>query len=193
MRSGTNRIKRIGISRHVAALTITGTGILALAGLEASGASTMLESANVSGFHGALVTSAHRTLYLLSNEKGAKIHCSASCLRFWPPMLVKDSLTRVSLGANVTGHIGFVARGKTMKQVTFNSYPLYRYAGDSAALVANGEGLVSYGGTWFVVNAHSTTPAQTAMTRKTSAAQGGSSATTGSTTTTVGSYGGGTW
>ena len=168
----------------------TGVALLAVSTWGAASTSPLLESAKVAGFRGALVTSSHRTLYLLSDEKGAKIHCSASCFRYWPPVLVKDSVRHVSLGPNVKGRVGFLPRGKSMKQVTFNSYPLYRYAGDSLALSAHGEGIVSYGGTWYLVSADSTSPARTALTKKSS---GSTSAATGSTSSTTAPAGGGGW
>jgi len=61
-------------------------------------------------------------------------------------------------GPGVKGRIGFIARSKSMRQVTFNSYPLYRFAGDAGPATAKGEGLVSYGGTWYAIAARSRTP-----------------------------------
>ncbi|MBW4030667.1 MAG: hypothetical protein HIU57_08380 [Acidobacteria bacterium] len=116
-----------------------------------------LEALRVKGSTPVLVNSSHETLYLLSSEKSSHLHCSGACLTYWPPVLVKKSIARVSLGPGVRGKVGFVARPGAMKQVTFNSYPLYRFAGDGRAGSTNGEGLVSYGGTWYVLKAASTT------------------------------------
>ncbi|MDE3139172.1 MAG: hypothetical protein KGL05_04970 [Acidobacteriota bacterium] len=74
------------------------------------------------------------------------------------PVLVKKSTTRVTLGPGVKGRIGFIARSKSKKQVTFNSYPLYRFAGDTGPARSNGEGLFSCGGTWYAIAAGATTP-----------------------------------
>jgi predicted lipoprotein with Yx(FWY)xxD motif len=140
-----------------------------------------LKSANVPGFSGALVNHSSRTLYVLSSEKGAKIKCSGACLSSWPPVLVKSSVTKVALGANVKGKIGFVKRSKTTKQVTFNSYPLYTFAGDSGTLQSNGEGIVSFGGTWYLVKASSSSASLTVFKK--------ASTSTGTTTTTTASGG----
>jgi predicted lipoprotein with Yx(FWY)xxD motif len=144
--------------------------------LSASGATPVLKSAKVPGFAGALVNGSSRTLYVLSSEKGAKLKCKSTCLATWPPLLVKTSVTTISLGAGVKGKIGFVTRSKTMKQVTFNSFPVYTYAGDTGTLQASGEGVQAFGGTWTLAKAKASSPATTAY------------AASGSTTTTSGGY-----
>ena len=100
-------------SRHIK----ISIGLLAAAGLlavplaESAGASaTVLQSVNIAGFSGALANHASRTLYILTVEKGGKLKCTGSCLAHWIPVTVKSSVTSVSLGANVKGKIGFVAR-----------------------------------------------------------------------------------
>ena len=150
--------------------------------VSASGAvSPTLKSANVAAFPGALVNHSSRTLYVLSSETGAKIKCSGACLSAWPPLLVKSSVTKVVLGANVKGKIGFVTRSKTMKQVTFNSYPLYTFAGDSGSLQSNGEGIAADGGTWYLVKASAASAGLTIFKK---------AAATGTTTTTTSASGG---
>lgn len=149
--------------------------------VSASGASSpTLKSANVTGFSGALVNHSSRTLYLLTSEKGAKIKCASGCLSAWPPLLVKSTVKTVSLGANVKGRIGFVKRSATMKQVTFNSYPVYTYSGDSAALQSTGEGIAAFGGTWYLIKAKSTTAGTSAFVK--------SAASTTTTTSSGGTY-----
>jgi predicted lipoprotein with Yx(FWY)xxD motif len=143
--------------------------------LSASGATPVLKSAEVPGFSGALVNGSARTLYVLSSEKGAKLKCKGSCLATWPPLLVKTSVTAISLGAGVKGKIGFVTRSKTMKQVTFNSFPVYTYSGDTGTLQASGEGIQAFGGAWTLAKAKASSPAATAYA-------------SGSTTTTSSGY-----
>lgn len=139
--------------------------------VSASGASSpTLKSANVTGFSGALVNHSSRTLYLLTSEKGAKIKCASGCLTAWPPLLVKRTVKTVSLGANVKGKIGFVTRSKTMKQVTFNSFPVYTYQGDSGKLQSNGEGITADGGTWTLVKAKASSAGATAYSKSASSA-----------------------
>jgi predicted lipoprotein with Yx(FWY)xxD motif len=139
--------------------------------VSASGAtSPALKSANVTGFPSALVNHSSRTLYVLSSEKGAKLKCTGACTSTWPPLLVKSSVTTVALGAGVKGTIGFVKRSKTMKQVTFNSFPVYTYQGDSGKLQSNGEGITADGGTWTLVKAKASSAGATAYSKSASSA-----------------------
>jgi predicted lipoprotein with Yx(FWY)xxD motif len=165
-------------------MALAASAVMIVPMVSASGASSpTLKSANVASFPGALVNHSSRTLYLLSSEKGAKIKCKSACLSTWPPLLVKSSVTKVTLGANVKGKIGFVTRSATMKQVTFNSFPLYTFAGDSGALQSNGEGIVALGGTWYLVKASSSSAGVTVFKKSSS----GTPTTT--TTTASGGYG----
>jgi predicted lipoprotein with Yx(FWY)xxD motif len=158
-------------------VAVLAASALLLAPMASGATSPLLKSAKVPGFSGALVNGSSRTLYVLSSEKGAKIKCKSACLATWPPLLVKTSVTTISLGAGVKGKIGFVTRSKSMKQVTFNSFPVYTYAGDTGTLQASGEGIQAFGGTWTLAKAKATSPSATAY-----AASGSS------TTTTSGGY-----
>jgi predicted lipoprotein with Yx(FWY)xxD motif len=123
-----------------------------------------LLSANVGSFSHILVNSHSRTLYTLSVESGGTFFCTGGCLSIWPPVLVPNAISVYKVGAGVSGHIGFVARTSTMKQVTFNGFPLYTYFGDSGAGQTNGQGIVADGGTWYVNDAQATTTGTTQVT-----------------------------
>ena len=159
----------------VAAVVLGGTVILA----GASGA--QLLSANVKHYVGVLESANHHTYYVLSAEKGGKIHCKTTCEKLWFPFLVKNSVTKVSVGAGVDAKIGFIKRTATMKQVTFNGYPIYKFSGDSGPNQVNGQGIAADGGTWYLVHAAARSAAKTEMT-------GASSSGSGTTTTTSGGY-----
>lgn len=84
-----------------------------------------------------------RTLYTLSSEKNGKFTCMASCVGAWPPLIVPA-------GTKPTGPtaLGVVKRPEGKMQVTFKGRPLYTFSGDTKKGDANGEGIVSFGGTW---------------------------------------------
>ena len=130
----------------------------------ASAASTTIESVNVPQFAGALANHSSRSLYILTSEKGAKLKCTGSCLSSWLPLEVSAATKTIHLGMGVTGKIGFVARSKSEKQVTFNSYPLYTFVGDSAARQSHGQGIKDGSGTWTLVHANAKTPGETSFT-----------------------------
>ena len=151
---------------HRAPLSIAAVAasVVLMAPMVASGASSpTIKTGKVPSFSGVLVNHSSRTLYVLSVEKGGRIKCRASCIPPWFPLLVKSSATAksVSFGAGVKGKIGFVTRSKTQKQVTFNSFPIYTYQGDSGALQSNGSEIHADGGTWTLIKASATTPSAT--------------------------------
>jgi predicted lipoprotein with Yx(FWY)xxD motif len=123
----------------------------------------LLHAANVPNYAGILENSASRTLYALSTEKGAKLHCAGTCTATWRPLLVKSSTKSITVGAGVKGAVGFVKRSPTTKQVTFNTFPVYTFAGDTAANQSHGEARVANGGTWHMLHAAAKTPAATAV------------------------------
>jgi predicted lipoprotein with Yx(FWY)xxD motif len=102
------------------------------------------------------------TLYILTKDTPDTSTCSGSCSTNWPPLTV-------AAGAAITGpsdamdQFGMAARPDGTVQVTYNHWPLYYFAGDSAAGDTNGQGKL---GTWFVApvsGSHSTpVPAATA-------------------------------
>jgi predicted lipoprotein with Yx(FWY)xxD motif len=170
----------------VSLTTLVTVGLFAVPFIDAAGASSsQLQSVNVSGYPGALANQASKTLYILTVEKGAKLKCKGSCLTAWIPVTVKDSVATVSLRGNVKGKIGFVARSSTTKQVTFNSYPLYTFSGDSAARQSHGEGKSFAGGKWYVVKADASTPGATPIVKAASTGGGSPTTTRPPTTTTT--------
>ncbi len=94
-----------------------------------------------------------RTLYALSPETTRHLLCKTSeCLKFWPPLTVRSTSTKLSAGAGLHGHLGLLHRNGTL-QVTLNGSPLYHYFGDHAKGQTNGQGIHSFGGTWHVLSA----------------------------------------
>jgi predicted lipoprotein with Yx(FWY)xxD motif len=129
----------------------------------AGAASPQLIKANVASYKGVLENSKHHTYYLLTSEKSATLHCNGSCESTWFPLLVGTTVKSVSLGSGVEGKVGFVTRTTSLKQVTYNGYPIYLFAEDGANQ-SKGEGLHAFGGTWFLVNAAARTGAATKVT-----------------------------
>jgi len=90
-----------------------------------------------------------RTLYYFLPERGGKIVCSSSaCTTYWPPSITAGG--NPTGGAGVTGQLGLIARAGGAQQITYNTWPLYTFSGDSAADQTNGQGVVGFGGKWLV-------------------------------------------
>ena len=121
----------------------------------------LLQKGNAGSYSSVLANAKGRSLYLLSNEVGASLNCTGPCLSIWIPLIVSSTTTSLAVGAGVKGTVGFVARSATTSQVTINSYPVYTYTGDFGAGQSYGEGIASYGGTWYLLSAAATTPSTT--------------------------------
>ena len=86
------------------------------------------------------------TLYLFTPDAQGESTCYGQCEQNWPPFTGE-----ASAGAGIDASlVGSVARNDGSLQVTYNGWPLYYFAGDSAPGDTNGQGL---NGIWFVVSA----------------------------------------
>lgn len=151
------------VASLICALGLAGAGSTATPAGRTAGATAAAVAAEVRGYGMVLATPALSSLYLLSNEAGDRIACTGGCLSLWPPLLVRSG-TPLRGGAGVLGRLGRVRRAPGVYQLTYNGYPLYRYVGDTGRLQSSGEGVVSNGGTWYLVRASSRTPGGTPVT-----------------------------
>ena len=115
-----------------------------------------LSARSVPGVGTVLVNGQGQTLYLLTSEKGGKVSCTASngCTKFWPEITLPKGTTAAKAGSGVEPSLlGSVKDASGNLEVTYNGWPVYTYVGDSGPGVAHGQGLTSFGGTWYVLNA----------------------------------------
>ncbi len=113
-----------------------------------TGAATV-NVAEVGTFGQALVDGEGRTLYLFTNDtqNSGTSSCTGDCLVAWPPLFTDgDPVAGEGVDAALLGTIA-LPDGTT--QVTYNGWPLYYYAEDTAPGDVNGQGV---GGVWFVVS-----------------------------------------
>lgn len=133
------------------------------AGVPAAGRS-LVATVKVAGFGQVLATPQGASLYLLSDETDGHIACTSGCLSIWPPLMAGPKARALRSAPGLAGTLGLARRGRSF-QATYNGYPLYTYAGDPGPAASAGEGVVSNGGTWYLVRASARTPGQTPVTR----------------------------
>ncbi len=130
--------------------TPTTSGTPASTPTTASRPTPVVTTKTVGGVGKILVNAQGQVLYTFTNN-GAPVPCSSGCLAVWPALTLSGGVTAPT-GSTGVGTLGTTtANGPT--QVTVGGLPLFTYAGDSAPGVANGNNLVSFGGTWKVVKA----------------------------------------
>ena len=98
-----------------------------------------------------LVDNQGRTLYMLTADSAGKSTCAAGCASVWPKATLTSGSTPQA-GSGVSAKLATVTPSDPTPQVTAAGHPLYIYSGDSKSGEVNGQGIKSYGGTWYVLN-----------------------------------------
>jgi predicted lipoprotein with Yx(FWY)xxD motif len=140
-----------------------------------SSASGTVSTANIAGLGTVLVNQHGQTLYMLTSDKQSKITCTVAsgCTKAWPLTLLPTGTTAPTAGSGAKSSLlGTLKDASGNLEVTYNHWPLYTFSGDSGTGQAKGQGLVAFGGTWYVLNA-SGTPVTTKVTSGSSSSSGG--------------------
>jgi predicted lipoprotein with Yx(FWY)xxD motif len=114
-----------------------------------------VKTASVAGLGTVLVDGAGRTLYTLTSETAGKITCTTGngCTNYWSQMVSKSGQHHQTRGSAHASMIGSEKGTAGVHILTYHGRPLYTYVGDTADGQVNGEGLKSFGGTWYAVSA----------------------------------------
>jgi predicted lipoprotein with Yx(FWY)xxD motif len=87
------------------------------------------------------------TVYLFEADKGGASSCSGECATVWPPVSGHPQAS----GQAVPSHLGTITRADGTTQVTYNGHPLYLYSRDKDNGDSYGQGLNSFGASWYVL------------------------------------------
>ena len=115
-----------------------------------------------------LVDSNGLTVYLLTADTPGHSSCSATCLQYWP--LVPG--TSVATVKGISAPLAEAKASSGAAILTAGGWPLYTFVKDKAPGDVTGQGVKTFGGTWYAVS-----PSGTAVTTKAAGAGGGSSGT----------------
>jgi predicted lipoprotein with Yx(FWY)xxD motif len=138
-----------------ALLTLAGCG--GAAATSASGGSGGGGTGNVGTMQVSLGTvltgPSGNTLYVLVSAQGTPVPCTGSCLSAWPPLTMASGTTPQA-GSGVSASLAVMSLSGGTKQVTAGGDPLYYYSGDSGSGQVKGQGISSFGGIWYAVQAN---------------------------------------
>jgi predicted lipoprotein with Yx(FWY)xxD motif len=97
-------------------------------------------------FGAILATPKKQALYYWTAENDFRIHCTGSCARLWPPLVVRSKAAVKPHVAGIKGTFGTIRRPDGLLQVTFNRRPVYSYVHEGPTQV-----LCNDVNGWFVV------------------------------------------
>jgi predicted lipoprotein with Yx(FWY)xxD motif len=150
------RLSFIGSIAAAAALLIAGCGggnsnsSSTSSATKSPSGSALVNSASTASLGDIVVGPTGRTLYLFKKDTGPRSTCSGACAAQWPPLTTSGAVT--SSGGVSMSALKTVRRSDGKMQVTFAGHPLYYYAGDTTPGTANGQGLNTYGATWWALS-----------------------------------------
>ena len=125
-----------------------------------------------SGALGTYLTDGHgQTLYLLTSDTGKMSTCTGGCAKLWPPLMAHGT-TKAGSDA-LAADLGTSARPDGGSQVTYAGHPLYYYGGDATPGDVTGQGINSYGGHWWVLDAQGKAVKKAADTSTDGSGRGG--------------------
>ncbi|WNM23508.1 COG4315 family predicted lipoprotein [Demequina capsici] len=113
-----------------------------------SGAGTMLETAQTD--LGTIVVDGDgMTVYQFDSDTqgSGSSTCTGGCLTNWPPVPAGSDVA-AEAGNGITGELGSITGTDGAPQLTLNGWPLYYFAGDSAAGDVNGQAVSNV---WWVL------------------------------------------
>ncbi len=97
-----------------------------------------------------LVDKSGKAIYILTSDKpnGASA-CTVGCLKAWPPIAAPTPLPSGLTG--ITATFGTFSAADGSSELTINGYPAYNFIKDTGPGTTAGQGVVSFGGTWWLV------------------------------------------
>jgi predicted lipoprotein with Yx(FWY)xxD motif len=122
-----------------------------------------------------LVNSKGMTVYMLTADSPGHSTCSAKCLQFWP-LVPAPAGAGVPMVQGVTAALATTKATSGASMLTAGGWPLYTFVKDTAPGQVAGEGIKTFGGTWYAVSPSGTpvtAPAKSAPATTSSGSGGG--------------------
>ena len=118
--------------------------------------STSFSTANVSGVGTVVVDRSGRTVYILTSDGTTNAPCTAAsgCTGLWPNLPFSAGVASAKAGTGINASLlGTKKLSDGTTYPTYHGWLMYEYSGDSGPGQSNGQGIKSFGGTWYALNA----------------------------------------
>ena len=114
---------------------------------------TKFDTANVAGVGTVLVDANGRTVYILTSSGKKNVPCSdaSGCTAVWPDLPLPSGTAAAKAGMGLDASLFGTMKEGEETYPTYNGYLMYEYTGDVATGQATGEGIKSFGGTWYML------------------------------------------
>jgi predicted lipoprotein with Yx(FWY)xxD motif len=89
------------------------------------------------------------TVYMLTADSPGQSSCSSDCLSSWPPVAAPSSGTQSP--PDITAKVDETETTTGTAMLTVGGWPAYTYVQDTAPGDVSGEGITSFGGTWYAI------------------------------------------
>lgn len=116
--------------------------------------STSFSTANISGLGQVVVDGRGRTVYILTAPGKKNVACtdSSGCTAVWPDLPLPDGTSSATAGAGLMSSLLSAKSSGGETYPTYNGYLMYEYVSDTGPGQATGQGIKSFGGTWWVLS-----------------------------------------
>jgi predicted lipoprotein with Yx(FWY)xxD motif len=116
---------------------------------------TSFSLASISGVGSVVADANGRTVYILTSGGHTNVPCTdaSGCTKLWPDLPLPNGMSAAKAGTGLKSSLLGTKKLSGETYPTYNGWLMYEYSGDSGPGQAKGEGIKSFGGTWYVLNA----------------------------------------
>ncbi|GEM_PF-387658 len=149
--------------------------------------SETFSTASVQGLGTVVVDGNGRTVYVLTADGKTNVNCddASGCTKVWPDLPLPDGVSGAKAGMGIQSSLlgtKKLSDGETYP--TYHGWLMYEFAGDGGPGQGKGQGIKSFGGTWYALTAagdlvNSSSTAATSAPATTSSGSGSGSGTPG--------------
>jgi predicted lipoprotein with Yx(FWY)xxD motif len=138
----------------------------------------MFSTANVSGLGTVLVDATGRTVYILTADGKTNVPCedATGCTKAWPDLPFPDGTASAKAGTGAQASLlGSMKLSDGETYPVYHNWLMYEFSGDTDPGQGHGEGIKSFGGTWYALDASGNLvmPAAAGSTATTGGSMGG--------------------
>lgn len=119
---------------------------------------TMFSTAST-GLGSVVVDSRGHTVYVLTKDGHTNVPCddASGCTKVWPDLPFPDGVSSAKAGSGLdASKLSSMKESDGQTYPTYNGWLMYEFSQDTGAAQTNGQGIKSFGGTWYALTSSGT-------------------------------------